>query len=88
MIHLVGNNASCFAPTILEGSVLHSEGAISFVGNVGVGVGARWVDNANLYVISRNLIEGAAVDDEVGCDVSEDPWKQKKNKVMRFLWLL
>lgn len=87
MIHLEGNNALCFAPTILEGSVLHSEGAISFVGDVGVGVSARWVDNANLHVISRNLIEGAAVDDEVGCDISEDPWKQKKTPLCDFLSL-
>lgn len=66
-----------FSPTILERCVLHSVGAVSLVGDEGVGVGAGGVDNANLHVISSNLVEGAGINNEVGCDFSEDPWKEK-----------
>lgn len=62
-----------FQPTILECCVFHSVGAVSFVSDVGVCVRARGVDNVNLYMISSNLVDGAGINDEVSCDISEDP---------------
>ena len=64
---------SDFSPTILERRVLHSVGAVSLVSDVGVCVGARGADDVNLHMISSNLGEGASVNNEVGCDFSEDP---------------
>lgn len=60
------------APTVLERRIFHSVGAISLVSNVGVCIGARGVDNVNLHVISSNLVEGARIHNEVGCDFSEN----------------
>lgn len=62
-----------FYPTILECCVFHSVGAVSFVSDVGVRVGAGGADNVNLYMSSSNLVEGAGINNEVGCDISEDP---------------
>lgn len=69
------------APTILEGGVLHPEGAVALVGDVGVGVGARRVDDADLHVVSRQLAEGAPVDDEVRGDVPENACRQEKDRL-------
>lgn len=70
---LIKRNNVIFSLTILECCVLHSVGAISLVSYVGVCVAARGVDNANLHMASTNLVEGAGINNEVGCDFSEDP---------------
>jgi len=63
--------------TILERCVFHSVGAISLVSDVGVCGGGRRADDVNLHMISSNLVEGASINNEVGCHFSEDSWKQK-----------
>lgn len=80
MIHLEGRGTGwAEAPTVLEGGVLHPEGAVALVGDVGVGVGARRVDDADLDVVSRQLAEGAAVDDEVGGDVPQNACRREED---------
>lgn len=66
-------NETDFSPTILECCVLHPVGAVSLVSDVGFCVGARRADNVSLRMISSNLVEGASINNEVGCDFSEDP---------------
>ena len=60
-------------PTILERCVLHSVCAVSLIRDVALCVGAGGADDVNLHMVSSSLVEGAGVDDEVGCDFSEDP---------------
>lgn len=62
-----------FSPTVLKSCVLHSVGAVSFVRDVTFCFGARGIDNVHLNVISSSLLESAGIDNEVGCDISEDP---------------
>lgn len=62
-----------FSPTILKCCVLHSVGAVSFVRDVTFGFGARGIDDVHLNMISSGFLESAGINDEVGCDVSEDP---------------
>lgn len=65
----------CLSPTVLKRRVLHSVGAVSFVRDVTFCFGAGGVDNVHLNVISSSFLESAGIDDEVGCDISEDPWR-------------
>lgn len=62
-----------FSPTVLKSRVLHSVGAVSFVRDVTFCFGARRIDNMHLNMISSSFLESAGINDEVGCDISEDP---------------
>lgn len=64
-----------FAPTVLEGCVLHPVSAVSFVCDVTFCFGAGGTDNVHLNVISPSFLQSASIHDEVGGDISEDPWR-------------
>lgn len=64
-----------FAPTVLEGGVLHSVRAVSLVCDVAVCFGTGGIDHVNLHVVPSSLLQRASIHDEVGGDISEDPWR-------------